>query len=89
MRFEWDRTKAEGNRRKHKVAFEEAVGVFYDALAATFRDPDASAGEERFITVGRSLQQRLLVVVHTEQDETIRIIGARLATAHERKRHES
>jgi uncharacterized DUF497 family protein len=41
------------------------------------------------ITVGVSSQGRLLVVVHAEQGETIRIISARPATAHERKRHET
>ena len=89
MHFEWDRAKAEANRRKHKVTFDEAVSVFYDPLSATFRDSDSSRIDERLVTIGHSSQQRLLVVVHAEQDETIRIISARLATAHERKRHET
>ena len=89
MHFEWDRAKAESNRRKHKVTFDEAVSVFYDPLSATFPDPDSSRVEQRLITIGHSSQDRLLVVAHTEQGETIRIISARLATAHERKRHES
>lgn len=89
MYFEWDRAKADANRRKHKVTFDEAASVFYDPLSATFPDPDSSRTEERVITVGHSSRQRLLVVVHTEQGETIRIISARLATAHERKRHET
>jgi uncharacterized protein len=89
MHFEWDRSKAESNRRKHKVGFDEAVSVFYDPLSATFPDPHSGYAEQRFITVGHSSQERLLVVVHTEQGETIRIISARLATGHERKRHES
>lgn len=88
MHFEWDRAKAESNRRKHKVTFDEAVSVFYDPLSATFPDPDFPITEQRLVTVGQSSQDRLLVVVHTEQDETIRLISARLATAHERKRHE-
>ena len=89
MHFEWDRAKAETNRRKHKVTFDEAVSVFYDPLSATFSDPDSSRTQERLITVGHSSRQRLLLVVHTEQGETIRIISARLANAHERKRHET
>jgi len=89
MHFEWDRTKAESNRRKHKITFDEAVSVFYDPLSATFPDPGSSRIEERLVTIGQSSRERLLVVVHTEQGETIRIISARLATAHERKRHES
>lgn len=89
MHFEWDRAKADANRKKHKVTFDEAVSVFYDALSATFPDPDSSRTEERLVTVGQSSHQRLLVIVHTWHGETIRIISARLATAHERKRHES
>jgi len=89
MHFEWDRAKADASRRKHKVTFDEAVSVFYDLLSATFPDPDSSRNEERLVTIGHSSHQRLLVVVHTEQGETIRIISARLATAHERKRHET
>ena len=89
MHFEWDRAKADANRRKHKVTFDEAVSVFYDPLSATFPDPDSSRTEERLVTIGQSSRRRLLVVVHTEHGETIRIISARLATAHERKRHET
>jgi len=88
MHFEWDRSKAEVNRKKHAVTFDEAVSVFYDPLSATFSDPGPLLGEERLVTIGASSRGRLLVVVHTEQGETIRIISARLATAHERERHE-
>jgi uncharacterized protein len=89
MHFEWDRSKAQSNRRKHKVTFDEAVTVFHDPLSATFPDPDPSRTEQRLITIGYSSRERLLVVAHAEQGETIRIISARLATAHERKRHET
>ena len=88
MRFEWDRDKAVANRNKHSVAFDEAVTVFYDPLAATFGDPDHSVAENRLITVGYSVQERLLVVCHTERSGAIRIISARRANASERKRHE-
>jgi uncharacterized DUF497 family protein len=89
MQFEWDREKAKKNLKKHKVSFDEAMTVFYDTLSATFSDPDHSIDEERFITIGYSSHGRLLVVSHTERGKTIRIISARSATAHERKRHES
>ena len=89
MEFEWDRAKAENNLKKHKIAFDEAVTVFYDPLAATFDDPDHSVGEHRLITIGYSSQDQLLVVVHTEHDSMIRIISARPATASERKNHEA
>jgi uncharacterized DUF497 family protein len=88
MRFAWDRSKAADNLKKHRVAFDEAVTAFYDPLSATFPDP-ASQGEERLVTIGHSSLGRLLVVIHAEQGETIRIVSARLATSQERKRHES
>ncbi|MBC7943839.1 MAG: BrnT family toxin [Burkholderiales bacterium] len=89
MEFEWDREKAERNVRKHRVSFEEAVTVFYDALATTFPDPDHSSGETRLITFGYSAHDHLLVVSHVERDGAARIISARKATAKERKRYEN
>lgn len=89
MDFEWDPEKAALNRRKHRVSFEEAVTVFYDPLSATFDDAEHSTGEQRLITIGFSSQGRLLVVSHTERGDALRIISARRATAHERKRHEN
>jgi uncharacterized DUF497 family protein len=89
MQFEWDKKKAKRNLKKHRVSFEEAMTVFYDPLSATFEDPDHSEEEERLITIGYSSRSRLLVVSHAERRKTIRIISARTATAHERKKHES
>jgi len=89
MRFEWDRTKAEQNLAKHRVSFDEAVTVFFDPLSATFDDPDHSVGERRLITIGSSSRGRVLVIAHAERGASIRIISARLATARERKRHET
>lgn len=89
MEFEWDRRKAAANLKKHGVPFDEAVTAFYDPLSATFDDPDHSVGERRFVTVGYSSRGRLLIVSHTERRNAIRIINARRATAHERKRHET
>jgi len=88
MRFEWDGTKAISNLRKHRVSFDEAVTVFYDPLAATFADPDHSHDESRLVTVGYSVQGRLLVVCHVERGEMVRLISARRATHRERRRHE-
>jgi len=87
--FEWDKKKAAENQRKHRISFEEASTVFYDSLSATFDDPDHSVGEHRLITVGLSSRHRLLVVSYVERGKHLRIISARPATAHERKRHES
>lgn len=70
------------------MSFDEAVTIFYDPLSATFNDPDHSVDEQRLITIGYSSHGRLLVVSHTGRGKIIRIISARPATAHERKRHE-
>jgi len=88
VQFEWDPEKAKRNVKKHGVSFEEGVTVFYDPLSATFDDPDHSVGEHRYITIGLSSRDRLLVIAHAERGEILRIISARPATAHERKRHE-
>jgi uncharacterized DUF497 family protein len=89
MRFSWDRLKERSNRRKHDVGFQEATTVFGDPLAVTVSDPDHSSGDERLLTVGQSTTGQLLVVCHLEQGDTIRIISARRATAHERKDYET
>lgn len=88
MEFEWDPEKAEGNRKKHGIAFHEAATVFGDPLALTFNDPDHSKREHRFLTFGNSRMGQLLVVVHTERQGKIRIISARCATRQERTIYE-
>jgi uncharacterized protein len=74
--FEWDPAKALRNRRGHRVSFEEAATVFGDPLALTYPDRDHSISEQRFITVGTSSANRVLIVAHTDRDENIRIISA-------------
>ena len=88
MEFEWDRDKATRNIAKHGVEFAEAATVFGDPLAVTFYDPDNSDEEDRFLTFGHSIAERLLVVSHTERGDATRIISARAATRRERKIHE-
>ncbi len=88
MKFTWDPVKADTNQQKHSVDFDEATTVFGDPLAGTFPDWDHSVGEHRFITVGVSCINRLLVVSHTEKLGEIQIISARPATHHERKAYE-
>lgn len=84
LTFIWDKKKAAANLRKHDVAFEEASTAFGDTLSLTTFDPDHSIDEDRFILLGASNRGRLLVVAHTEQSDTIRIVSARLATRGER-----
>lgn len=89
MKFEWDTKKARLNLRKHKVSFEEAATALKDPMAATGADPDHSiSSEDRYVTFGVSERGRLLVVAHTEDGETIRIISARVASKGERKIYE-
>jgi uncharacterized protein len=89
MKFQWDSDKASSNAKKHGVSFEEAIAVFGDPLAVTISDPDHSVGEFRFLTIGQSNLQRLLVVSHTERGSEVRLISARLATRQERRSYES
>ncbi len=88
LAFEWDPEKARANARKHGVSFDEAATSFGDPLSVTIPDPDHSDDEDRFILLGSTYQGRLLVVVHTERGDNIRIISARLATRTERHAYE-
>lgn len=85
MRFRWDPVKAAANEKKHGVIFDEAATVLRDPLSTTFPDVDHSEVERRCLTIGVSVEGKLLVVSHTEgDDDELRIISARLATRRER-----
>ena len=71
MNFTWDPAKAEENLKKHHVDFREAATVFDDPLSTTFPDDDHSLGERRFLIIGGSALNRILVVSHTENGDTI------------------
>ena len=88
IRFEWDSRKSLSNKKKHGITFETASTVFGDPLSVTIQDPAHSIGENRFITIGTSMDNRLLVVVHTDRDDTIRIISARRTTRNEKRQYE-
>lgn len=88
MKFEWDTKKAEANRSKHGVAFDEAQTVFDDPLYVDFYDPDHSDDEDRYIIIGESESGRLLFVSYVERGELIRIISAREVTLKEREAYE-
>jgi uncharacterized DUF497 family protein len=83
LTFEWDARKARSNLTKHRISFEEASTVFADGLSLTIPDPDHSLAEKRSITLGRSFAGKLIVVVHTERGDNIRIISARRANRRE------
>ena len=75
--FEWDDAKARSNARKHGVSFEEAVSAFADWFQITRPDPLHSTDEDRFVTIGMSTRNRLVVVIHTDRSDGVRIISAR------------
>jgi len=91
MNIIYDPNKAASNQRKHGVSFEEAQTALLDEYALVQEDGD-SATEQRFVLLGRSAKERLLVVVYAVWDEEanlIRLISARLATNRERNSYES
>ena len=88
FQFEWDRVKEAENLKKHGVPFREAMSAFLDPRSVTIHDPMHSRVEDRFVLLGMSIRRRLLVVVHADRGERIRLISARVATRHERKAYE-
>ena len=89
MDFEWNDTKSAINKIKHSVSFMEAVTVFSDDFGRLIIDPDHSSDEDRFLLLGMSVNFRLLVVSHCiRENESIRLISARIATRAERKQYE-
>ena len=87
--FEWDEKKADQNIKKHGIPFEEAATVFGDPFSITIYDPLHSEDEDRFVIIGISNKNRVLVVVHTDRNDRIRIISARKATKKERNQYET
>ena len=86
--FEWDTEKAKKNIKVHDVSFDEASTVFKDNLSLTIYDPMHSKEEDRLILIWNSCKNRLLVIVHVERGDKIRIITARKATKKEREQYE-
>ncbi len=93
MRFEWDEKKNRTNQIKHGIAFEEAQEVFNDPLHIAILDERFSYLEERWVTIGNTKNNKLLVVANLYFDdlgeEVIRIISAREATKNERNSYET
>ncbi|MBD2578072.1 BrnT family toxin [Oscillatoria sp. FACHB-1406] len=86
--FEWNEEKARTNLKKHGVSFTEAATVFDDPYSLIMDDPKHSFGEARFIILGYSAVNRLLLVVHCDRGATILIVSARGATPFERRYYE-
>ena len=88
LTFEWDPSKARINLKDHAVSFNEATTVFDDELGIAIYDPDHSESEDRFILFGRSATNRIILVVHTDRKNVVRIISARELTKNERKKYD-
>jgi uncharacterized DUF497 family protein len=88
LKFEWDKSKAEVNLKKHVVSFDEAKTVFGDPFARITEDQTHSQDEQRWHIIGTSNRNRIIVVAYTEGKDFIRIITARKAEPSERKRYE-
>ena len=84
--FEWDDTKAAANRAKHGVSFEQAREAFNDPFAIDFVDDRDDYGEHRLILLGM-VENRLLIVAHALRGDKVRMISAREAEPHERRRY--
>jgi hypothetical protein len=87
--FEWDDDKATSNFRKHRVSFLEAASVFDDPFVMVEPDKGHSEQEIRWNATGFSSGSRVLLVVHAERRESIRLISARKATREERRRYDA
>ncbi|HZQ12710.1 MAG TPA: BrnT family toxin [Pseudolabrys sp.] len=86
LKFAWDEVKAERNRADHGVTFDMATEVFDDPFAIELLDDREDYGEDRYITIGM-VDGRLLCVAYTMRGDVIRIISARGAEPHERRRY--
>jgi uncharacterized DUF497 family protein len=83
VKLEWDERKRRSNLARHGIDFADLEPLFA-GLTITINDERFEYPEPRFLTVG-FLEERLLLVAHTETDRVIRIISARKATSHEKK----
>jgi uncharacterized DUF497 family protein len=90
--FEWNPDKARRNKKQHGISFEQAIMVFKDPKAISIYDTEHSKGEDRWITLGLSVNHGLVVVCHTFQwisksVARIRIFSSRKATRRERQQY--
>ena len=91
--FEWDPVKAKQNLKKHRISFDRAAEVVLDPLAVSIIDEEHSEDEERWVTLGKDRQGRVLILVHTfleisAEECRVRIISARKATKREIRQYE-
>jgi uncharacterized protein len=85
MEFGWDRAKEQANREKHGIDFRTASKVFLDPFVIEFDDRD-DAGERRFNAIGL-VEGRMLFVTYTMRGDVVRVISARGAEPHEKRKY--
>lgn len=92
MKFEWDSEKERINIQKHGITFDQAAYVFADPCALNKYDDEHSEEEDRWLLLGKTLSEVILVVVHTftgdDGIEYVRIISARKATKREQQEYQ-
>lgn len=88
IKIEWSARKNRINVTKHRVDFSEAATVFDDPAHTSISDPAHSVSESRYVTIGMSVNKRLIIMAHTFEDDKIRIITARKPTKSEREKYE-
>ena len=93
MNFDWDNNKNQSNIAKHGISFEEAIAIFDDPNVLNYEDTRFNYGETRFVSIGQIIlvtQEKtvIIVVIHTQRNQTIRLISARKANERERKCYE-
>jgi uncharacterized DUF497 family protein len=93
MNFDWDNNKNQSNVIKHGISFEEAIAIFDDPKILTFEDVRFNYEETRWVSIGQIMlisqdKNVIIVVVHPQRNQVIRLISARKANERERKRYE-
>jgi hypothetical protein len=83
MKFTWDEHKRRSNLKRHKLNFADAVEVFQGPMRI-FEDTRFDYGEQRWVGLGL-LDNVVVVIVHTEVEDEIRVISMRKATTHEKE----
>lgn len=86
MEFEWDENKNQTNIRRRGIDFNNAVRIFLGAYYIEEEDEHQDYGEQRFNVIGQ-VNGRILFVTYTYRGEKIRIISARRAELHERRKY--
>jgi len=87
--FEWDEGNINKNEKKHKVSWKECEEIFNNKPLVILPDFLHSNVEKRFEALGRTNDNKQLVIIFTLRANFIRIISARLQNKKERKKFQS